>query len=129
MLPDPLTVTEKLDLCEGGADVDWTDVFSAGRHLAETLIKHACDARVWNVQSVNGHFDLSACGHGGEADRQDLSFAVLRSVEPLAYEASPRICEVDVYHRVAVSVPSAAGPISFTVQEKNHLTPPLIFQY
>ena len=27
MLPDPLTVTEKLDLCEGGADVDWTDVF------------------------------------------------------------------------------------------------------
>jgi len=66
---------------------------------------------------------------GGEADRQDLSFAVLRSVEPLVYEASPRICEVDVYHRVAVSVPSAAGPISFTVQEKNHLTPPLIFQY
>ena len=38
MLPDPLTVTEN-DLCEG-ADVDRTDVFSAGQHFGETLIKH-----------------------------------------------------------------------------------------
>ena len=50
------------------------------------------------MRIVNGRFDLSVCGHSGEAHRLHLSFARLRSVEPLIYETFPRICEVDINH-------------------------------
>ena len=89
MLPDPLVVTENQILAKGlmsmGArifpPVGVPMIFPLNASFVPPPPRpheiHASDARIGNVGSVDGRFDRSVCGHGGEPT--DSIWVLLRS--------------------------------------------------